>query len=195
MQQVLLQGIAFLYAETVDDIQGLVKGLRHLGDEGFIVILHWHIEDARHPEECGCQIARGRDAQFGRNLLNLFLVGFHNVLVDMVGLGQIRVGDCDHHIYLATLQLGSDSITEIQLCKAKLVGQLHLKVQLLAVQSLDFNRYFFGMKSLLGNAVASHGTNHNFRFLVLFFLKSPIFAVKILLCIGRNANIFRQIDS
>ena len=113
----------------------------------------------------------------------------------MIGLGQVDVGDCDDDIHLAALQLGSDGITEIQLSKAKLVGQLHLKVQLLAVQRLDFNNDFFGKISLLGNAVACHGTNHNLCFWVLFLSKSPRFAIKIGLRTCRDAYFFYQIDS
>ena len=78
----------------------------------------------------------------------------------MVGLGQVGIGDGDDHIHFATLQLGANSIAEIQLRKAQLVGQLHLKIQLFAVEGFNFYRYFFCIVGLLGDAVTRHGTNH-----------------------------------
>ena len=78
----------------------------------------------------------------------------------MVRLRQVGVGDSDGHIHLAALQLGTNAVTEVKFSKAQLVGQLHLKVELLAVEGLDFDHDFLGIVSLLGNAVARHGTNH-----------------------------------
>ena len=94
-------------------------------------------------------------------MLDLFLVGLHDIGVDMISLAQVGVGNCNHNIDFAALQLGTDAVAEIQFGKAQLVGQLHLKVQLFAVQRLDFDSDFLLVKRLFGYAIASHGTYHN----------------------------------
>ena len=156
MQKVFLQRLSFLDAEAIDHIQGLPKRFVHLGDESLVVIFGGHVKNARHSEQDIGQVGRRRDARLVRNRLNLLLVGFHNVGVDAVGLRQIGVGNRNQHIDFATLQFGGNAVADVQFGKAKLVGYLYDKIQLLAVQRLDFDGDFLGVISLLGNAVASH---------------------------------------
>ena len=63
VQQVLLQRIAFLEAESVNDVKGLVEGLTHFGHESLIIVLGRHIEDARHSKQKCSHIGSRCDAQ------------------------------------------------------------------------------------------------------------------------------------
>ena len=167
VQQVFLHSLSFLNTETVNDVEGLVKGLPHLGDESLIVILHRNVENARHPEQNSGHVVSRRNAKLNRNGLDLLLVSLHDVLVNVVGLGQIGVGDGDNRIDFAALQFGSYPIAEVQFGGTQLIGQFDLQIQLLAVQRLDFNGDFLCIKSLFGYAVASHGTNHERKFFIV----------------------------
>ena len=160
VQQVFLQSLSFLNTEAVDDVEGLVEGLPYLGDESLIIILNRDVENARHLEQHGGHVGSRRNVELNRDGLDLFLVGLHNVLVDVVGLGQIGVGDGDNRIDFAALQLGTNPVAEVQLGGTQFVGQFDLQVQLFAVQRLDFDGDFLCIKSLLGYTIASHGTNH-----------------------------------
>ena len=139
MQQVFLQGLTFLDAEAIDQFQGLVEGLTHFAHKGIVVARHRNVEDAGHTEEQSGHVVTRRNMQILRNLLDLVEISFHDVLVDMVGLGQIGIGDCDHHVDLAALQLGGDVVAKLQLSRTQFVGCLDLKVELLAVERLDLN--------------------------------------------------------
>ena len=109
----------------------------------------------------------------GGDSLHLLFVCLHDVGVDMVSLSQVGVGDGDNYIDFAALQFGPDSIAEVEFGRAQLIGQFDIKVQLFAVQRLDFYGDFLLVKSLFGYAIACHGTNHDENVYALLLHKMP----------------------
>ena len=62
----------------------------------------------------------------------------------MVSLRQVGVGHSYDDIYFTTQHFGTNLIPQVEFRGPQLVRQLHLKIELLAVQGLDFDRDFLG---------------------------------------------------
>ena len=65
MQQVFFQGLAFLNAEAIDGVQGLVEGFADFGDESLVVVLGRNVENTWHFEQNARKVAALWNAELG----------------------------------------------------------------------------------------------------------------------------------